>query len=128
MMRASIGAILMLALQFGTPDVRAAANDAEIEYLLSRIASSNCEFNRYGVWYDAKRAQEHLRYKYDYLVAHHAISSTEDFIEMAASRSSYTGRDYLIRCPGSPEARSNRWMLDQLAQFRASQLKPGAVP
>ena len=128
MMRALTVGILALALQFGAPAVPAAGDDPEIEYLLTRIASSNCEFNRNGVWYDAKRAQEHLRNKYDYLAARHAIGSTEDFIGKAASRSSYSGRDYIIRCPGAPETPSNRWMLDRLAEYRASQVKPGAVP
>ena len=63
----------------------------EIEYLLQHVGTSGCEFYRNGSWYDAGRAESHLRDKYKYLDARHQINSTEDFIDRAATKSSLSG-------------------------------------
>src|SRR6266702_6846502 len=60
----------------------------EIEYLLQHVGTSGCEFYRNGSWYDAVRAESHLRDKYKYLDARHQINSAEDFIDRAATKSS----------------------------------------
>jgi Family of unknown function (DUF5329) len=52
------------------PAVRAAPPaiaQTEINYLLGFIARSDCAFYRNGSWYDSKKAQAHLRSKYDIL-------------------------------------------------------------
>ena len=90
----------------------------EVNYLLALIAGSDCDFYRNGSWYDAKRAEAHLRFKYDYLVAKDQITTTEDFIEKGATRSSWSGRDYEIRCHGHEAVPSSQWLLDQLARYR----------
>src|SRR5664279_5740197 len=67
----------------------------EVNFLLSYIGSSGCEFYRNGTWSDSKTAQTHLRDKYNYLVARNQINTTEDFIERAATESSLSGQSYL---------------------------------
>ncbi len=91
---------------------------AEIEYLLTYVSRSGCEFFRNGTWYDTHKAEAHLRYKYDVLVAHDQIETADDFIEKAATKSSLSGRAYKVRCPGSPEMTSTRWLRDALARYR----------
>jgi hypothetical protein len=98
----------------------------EVEFLLDAIGSSGCEFYRNGSWHDAKAAQAHVGDKYKYLLRRDAIKTTEDFIEKAATRSSLSGEPYRIRCNGSPEQPTQRWLLAELARFRSLGRQPGA--
>jgi hypothetical protein len=91
----------------------------EINRLLEAVATSGCEFNRNGAWYDARHAEAHLRYKYKRLVAWNLIDNAEEFIDRGASTSSISGRAYLVRCSGHPTVTSSEWLRDQLALERA---------
>jgi hypothetical protein len=95
------------------------AAKAEIEYLLSAVASSDCQFYRNGSWYDAKSAAAHLRGKYESLAAKGLIGGTDDFIDRAASKSSLSGRDYAIKCEGIAEMSSRQWLTNLLVAYRA---------
>lgn len=99
---------------------------AEVNYLLGFVDRSGCKFYRNGSWYDSHRAQSHLRQKYDYLAAHDRIKSAEDFIELAASKSSMSGEDYQIRCEAGPALPSGSWLRTALADYRASVLRQAA--
>jgi len=112
----AIALVLMAAAQAApTP-----AAKAEIEYLLSAVASSDCRFYRNGTWYDAKSAAAHLRGKYDTLAARGLIGDTADFIDRAATKSSMSGRDYVIKCEGIAEMSSRQWLTDVLVSYRAA--------
>jgi hypothetical protein len=91
----------------------------EINFLLDAVQSSGCEFYRNGSWYNAHKAQAHLRDKYQYLASKNQVNSTEQFIERAATQSSFSGQAYQIRCPGSPAVPSAQWLGDKLAKFRS---------
>jgi Family of unknown function (DUF5329) len=91
----------------------------EINYLLGSIETSGCEYYRNGTWYDSKKAQAHLRYKYEMLAARGQINTTEDFIEKAATKSSLSGQPYEIRCSGGEAVRTNQWLHEVLARYRA---------
>jgi hypothetical protein len=91
---------------------------AEINGLLDAVGHSACEFYRNGTWYDASRAQEHLRYKYQQLVARNLVGSAEEFIDRAATKSSMSGKGYLIRCPGHDAVPSADWLKQELARER----------
>ncbi len=90
----------------------------EINYLLGSIQGSGCEFYRNGTWYNSKRAEAHLRDKYEYLAARNLIDVTEDFIWKAATESSLSGRPYEVRCNGSEAVVSNLWLRAELAHYR----------
>jgi hypothetical protein len=100
------------------------AAKAEIEYLLSAVASSDCRFYRNGAWYDAKSAAAHLRYKYENLVAKELIRDTDDFIERAATKSSMSGLDYAIKCEGTVQVTSRQWLTNVLVSYRAAHADP----
>jgi len=93
----------------------------EINYLLDYLEISGCRFYRNGNWYDSTRAQEHLRDKYEYLLARDRIDTTEDFIEKAASRSSMSGRAYEVQCGTdcTTASTSGDWLTGVLARYRA---------
>jgi hypothetical protein len=95
-----------------------AAAAIEISYLLGLIEQSGCEFFRNGTWYDAQRAQAHLRAKYDMLSATDQIKSAEDFIEKAASNSSMSGQPYQIKCSGGAATTTRQWFSAALARYR----------
>lgn len=93
---------------------------AEIDALLSKLQASGCQFNRNGAWHSGAEAKEHLQRKFDYLERRGAIDSAEKFIELAASRSSTTGKVYFVKCGGEAPVESGRWLRKQLAAIRSS--------
>ncbi len=121
-MKHSLAWVLTVALSYfpvvhATPSATA---QIEINYLLGYIEQSGCRFYRNGIWYDSKRAQAHLRQKYDYLAARDRIGTAEDFIEQAATKSSMSGKAYAIKCDRGPVETANLWLREVLARYRAS--------
>ena len=90
----------------------------EILYLFDYLENSNCEFNRNGSWYGPYEAAKHLARKYRWLVNKGLINSAEQFIDRAASRSSLSGKSYLVRCGDSKPIKSFDWFTDKLNKFR----------
>lgn len=90
------GAALLLALVWTAAASAAPLPPAqfEISFLLGYVEGSGCTFYRNGTAYDSKAAQAHLRAKYQYLATRNLIATTEDFIEKAATTSSFTGQPY----------------------------------
>jgi hypothetical protein len=91
---------------------------AEIDHLFDYIGKSSCKFNRNGSWHDMAAAKAHVNNKYEWLKERGKIDSTESFIEGAASRSSFSGKDYLVQCPGAESVPSASWLKVELARFR----------
>lgn len=114
--------MLMALVVFGS--VAAAEPDArtrdEIAYLFSTLRSSDCQFFRNGDWYAAQRATQHLNTKYEYLLRKGLVSTTETFIDRAATRSSFSGKPYLVKCANADAVESHRWFSDELARYRAT--------
>jgi Family of unknown function (DUF5329) len=113
-----LGPLLGLALLTVASAAPPAIAQTEINFLLGFIESSGCEFYRNGSWYDSKRAQAHLRDKYEMLAGTGQINTAEDFIEKAATKSSLSGRPYQIRCGGGEAVTSNQWLRDVLTRYR----------
>lgn len=121
MSRRSLDACVLLLSLVATASVHAAppaSVKSEIDYLLAKIGDAKCEFYRNGTWYDGARAVSHLQFKYGSLVSSHLISTTDDFIERAGSRSSLTGEAYMIRCGGGAPVTCATWLRMQLAAYR----------
>jgi YD repeat-containing protein len=103
----------------------------EIDALLTSLQSSGCQFNRNGSWYSGAEARDHLLRKLRYIERGDAIQSTEQFIELAASRSSSSGQAYQVRCDGQAAATSQTWLTRQLTAIRgiagrSTALKPSS--
>lgn len=88
----------------------------EISYLLNFIETSDCIFIRNGSRHDPKEAVEHIEKKYNYLK--NKINNTEDFIKFAATKSSLSGKTYMIICNGI-EMPTSDWLRIELQQYRA---------
>ena len=98
----------------------AASQRAEIDALLAALQSSACEFNRNDSWHNAADAKIHLLRKLDYLEGKNAVQSTEQFIELAASKSSLSGRAYQVKCGGAAPVDSKYWLIEQLKLIRST--------
>lgn len=117
---ASIGVMACL-LAAGTALAAAGlspASKSEIDALLTGLRTSECQFNRNGTWYSPQEAQAHLSRKLEYLVSKSAVTSAEQFIERAATKSSMTGQPYAVRCGNAPSVPSREWLLRELQALR----------
>ena len=91
----------------------------EVKYLLGFIEQSGCEFNRNGSWADAKAAQAHVHMKFDYLLRQDKIATALDFIEKAASQSSFSGTPYQVKCGKGPAMLSRVWLSEELKKYQS---------
>jgi hypothetical protein len=100
--------------------------EAEIAHLLAYLDGSGCLFNRNGTWYDAHQARAHLERKLDYLTRRSMISRAEDFIDLAATGSSVTGKPYVVRCGSHAAVPSGEWLRAELERYRSIRERPPA--
>lgn len=112
---ASVAWIAPALAQQAKPDPQQA-----IPRLIQALADSGCQFNRNGAWYDSAKAARHLQRKYDYIQGRGQVASTEQFIELAGTQSSLSGKPYQVRCGSAPAQPSRQWLLERLRQLRAN--------
>lgn len=93
----------------------------EIDHLFAYLKDSRCEFNRNNTWYKPADAVAHLKDKYNYLLRKDRIATAEDFIALAATESSMSGKPYLVKCSDGVTVNSDLWFRNELARYR----KPG---
>jgi hypothetical protein len=92
----------------------------EIDALLSRLESSGCQFSRNGTWYTGADARTHLQRKLEGAEARTTLQSTEQFVTLVASKSSASGKPYMVKCGSEAAVESSRWLGGQLASVRAA--------
>ena len=119
--RAGVSVLVLCALRFSVLQAQQPSTmQVEVDYLLSYVETSGCSFYRNGSWYVGARAKAHLQSKYDYLAARKLVASADDFIDKGASRSSFSGKPYKIRCGTAADVESGPWFHEVLARFRAA--------
>ena len=96
------------------------AAQQEVEHLIGHLEQSGCRFNRNGTWYSARDAKQHLNKKYAYLIRKDMLTTTESFIELAASQSSVSGKPYLVQCGERVPQASGDWFREELQRIRGS--------
>lgn len=96
----------------------APAAQQEIAHLFTYLENSGCQFNRNGSWYEAREAVDHIGKKYQYLLGKNQISTSEDFIAGAATKSSMSGRPYLVKCRDAAPVESAVWFRAELEKYR----------
>ena len=105
---------------FSLPLIAMANMDAEIRHLLKFAEESSCKYERNGKMHTSKKAVEHIQSKHNYYKDD--IKATEDFIRLAATKSTMSGKYYLIHCPGQDVIKSKDWLLQELMAYRKSQV------
>ncbi len=113
-----LGISILLALILGSNAVADEATmNAEIDYLLETVATSGCTFIRNGSEHDADAARDHLALKRRR--GKRYFDSAEEFIERIASKSSWSGKAYRIRCEDN-EVTAQSWFEAALARHRST--------
>jgi hypothetical protein len=92
-----------------------AGTTEEIAALLLFVEQSECTFIRNGTQYNGSEARGHIETKYDYYKE--KISTTEDFITYAATKSVMSGKPYRVLCSGK-EMNLADWLQAELAKLR----------
>jgi hypothetical protein len=100
----------------------------EIDALLLRLQESRCQFNRNGFWYTAAEAKAHLLRKLEYLEGSGEVQSSEQFINLAASKSSFSGQAYRVKCGDAESVESALWLSGQLKAIRAPARAAASAP
>ena len=113
----TVGATLVAILSFPVASL-AETMDEEIDYLISEVGKSGCKFIRNGKRHSGRDARAHLRSKRR--LNAHLIDSTEEFIDRIASKSSTSGKPYLISCRGQDRQTANEWFSALLTKYRGS--------
>ena len=115
--------ISVLALSGNLIHARAAATREDLNETIGRlldfVANSDCVFIRNGSSYNSKEAAAHIKVKYDYFQKE--IKTAEDFIRLAASKSQFSGRPYLVRTKDGKEMETADWLSKALNDYRITQ-------
>ncbi|MGX9220772.1 DUF5329 domain-containing protein [Massilia varians] len=112
-----IAAISLAAAAAPTPP----AVRAEIDALMAKMSASNCQFERNGSWHNAADARKHLLRKLDYIEKRReTLASAEQFIDVAASKSSFSGKPYRVKCGAAEPVNSQVWLNRELKALRAA--------
>ena len=90
----------------------------EVGYLIASVSESGCKFVRNGKEHTASEAADHLRMKAR--KGKRYYDTTEEFIERIASKSSWSGKPYLIQCADAPAVTAGDWFTGVLAEYRAN--------
>jgi hypothetical protein len=89
----------------------------EVEHLIGYLQESGCHMIRNDKSYNGQEGASHVRRKYNHFRGR--ISSTEEFIEYAATKSTMSGRYYQVLCPDKEPMRSQDWLLMELHAYRS---------
>jgi hypothetical protein len=92
------------------------AQRAEVEHLLKFLRTSPCQMERNGARHAGEKAYEHVMTKYEYF--RKDIRTTEQFVALSATKSTMSGKYYMVYCPGRRPIRAQDWLLAELARFR----------
>ncbi|MFC3150732.1 DUF5329 family protein [Litoribrevibacter euphylliae] len=111
---------LLLPLHGYASDLNPEA-EKQINHLLSFVSASSCKFMRNGTWHEASDAAKHIKKKYDYVLDKGLVDTAEDFIKYSATKSSFSGKKYKVKCDTAPEIESSEWLLSELTLYRSAQ-------
>ncbi len=90
---------------------------SEINHLLAFLENSECQFERNGKIHSGIDTVAHAKRKYNYFKSR--INSAEKFIEYSATKSTLSGKYYMVLCKDSPKVRTQDWLLQELKNYRS---------
>lgn len=93
----------------------------EIAHLIAFVHSTQCRYKRNGDKYNGAAAAAHIQKKYAYYGAE--VTSAEMFIELSATKSTMSGKYYLVYCPEQPAVKSADWLLQELLRYRGEKIR-----
>jgi hypothetical protein len=90
----------------------------EIDHLLNFVINSSCKINRNGKIHEGSKATSHIQKKYEYFKDD--IKTTEQFIELSATKSTMSGNYYIVICGDNKPFKTKVWLLKELKSYRES--------
>tara|TARA_B100000809_G_scaffold64713_1_gene61363 strand:+ start:238 stop:585 length:348 start_codon:yes stop_codon:yes gene_type:complete len=99
--------LFALLLGISTPAYASDQLDLQIQQLLNLVSASNCSFVRNGKTHSSKESVKHINRKYVHY--EQDIDSIDSFIQLTATKSLFTGKQYLVHCD-SQVMSSAEWM------------------
>jgi hypothetical protein len=120
-----LGASLILIQMQATASQPPDDPEPTVLYLIDVVAKSEQTFVRNSRHYSGTQAAEHLRRKYNHL--RERIGSTDDFIELAASRSMITGKPYLAIDSAGRARPVSEWLRQVLSDYCAGHAADSAI-
>ena len=93
-----------------------AQTKSEIDELIAFVRNSGSRFIRNGTEYSAAEGADHLRDKLNR--AGDRVKTTEDFIDGVASKSSVSGKPYLVKFADGRTQPAGDWLRKHLTELR----------
>ena len=111
-------AIVLLVSSIANADVPPETQH-EVQHLMNFVSNSPCQIVRNGSAHDGPEAIKHIQKKYKYFKDD--IRTTEQFIEYSATKSTMSGKYYLVNCRNQSQVKTRDWLLQELKEYRAIQ-------
>jgi len=116
MKKIMVAAFIVLVLFVGAVSAQNDIERNKIEFLISSVENlKDAKFIRNGSEYNGQEAAKHLRMKLQNVLT---IKTADDFIRFIASKSSVSGKPYLIRLPDGTTIKSEKFFRDKLKEYR----------
>jgi hypothetical protein len=110
-----VTAFVILAVFSGTVNAQNNIEKKKIEFLISSVENlKGAKFIRNGAEHTGKEAAEHLRMKLQNALA---VQTADDFIRLCASKSSITGKPYMIRLSNGKTIKSEEYFREKLKEY-----------
>lgn len=108
--------IFFIFIYVNSAPVFSSETQDEINHLLEFVKNTECQYERNGELHTGKEAAKHIKKKYKYFK--NEINSTEKFIELSATKSTMSGKYYMIHCKDNIKLKSQEWLLQELREYR----------
>ena len=114
-----VAAVVILALISGAVSAQETIERKKIDFLISSVQNlEEAKFIRNGTEYTGKEAAEHLRMKLQ--KAGGRVQTADDFIRHCASKSSISGKPYMIKTTDGNTMKSEEYFREKLKGFTAT--------
>ena len=120
--RGTLFGLLLVTVVLLLASARAAAAqnaelDTTIQHLIEFVKQSDVQFERNFSSHDSLEAAQHIEKKYQHFKGE--IDTAEKFIELCATRSLVTGKQYRVILVDGEALPSGEWLNLELARYRA---------
>jgi Ran GTPase-activating protein (RanGAP) involved in mRNA processing and transport len=111
-----VATFVILVLFSGTVRAQDNIEKKKIEFLISSVENlKEAKFIRNGLEYNGLEAAAHLRMKLQNVLV---VETADDFIRLCASKSSVSGKPYLIRLSNGKTIKSEEYLRAKLKEYR----------
>jgi hypothetical protein len=114
-----VTAVVILAVFYGTVSAQDNIEKKKIEFLISSVENlKEAKFIRNGSEHDGKEAAIHLRLKLQ--KAGNMVQTADDFIRLCASKSSASGKPYMIKFSDAKTIKSEEYFREKLKEYNST--------